>query len=287
VRSHTLWRCWAIAILLMVATPPAVGEHQDKVSDAPDRKGEIRILKTGGGVRFGLWNHRPGPPAPTLFIFASTIDETLGDPYYRQCGDVLAKRGYLCVSMDLPCHGQEKRADEPEGLAGWRDRIARGQHVIGEFLPKIGQVLDYLIAEKYTDAKRVAACGTSRGGFVALHFAAADPRVRCVAAFAPVTDLAVLREFRGLEDCTAVRSLALVNSAERLAGRAIWLVIGDRDRRVGTDHVIGFARSVSAASERINVPGGVELHVLPEPRGHTTPTGASDQAAAWIAARLR
>ena len=121
----------------------------------------------------------------------------------------------------------------------------------------------------------MAACGTSRGGFAALHFAAADPRVKCVAAFAPVTDLGALTEFRGAEQNPLVARLALEHRADDLAGRAIWLIIGDRDDRVGTDNVIRFARSVTAASLKNGETAHVTLHVVPEPKGHTTPAGAA------------
>ena len=59
--------------------------------------------------------------------------------------------------------------------------------------------------------------------------------VKCVAAFAPVTDLLALREFRGMEKHAATRSLAIINYADKLAGRPIWLCIGNQDDRVDTD----------------------------------------------------
>ena len=234
-------------------------------------------------MRFGLWGNDVVAPAATLFIFASTIEQTLGDPYYRQCGTALAEKGYLCVSLDLPCHGLEKRPEEPEGLAGWRYRIDHGEgKFISELNSKIFAVLDYLITNGYTDPERVAVCGTSRGGFAALHFAASDARVKCAVAFAPVTDLAVLSEFAGAGQNPAVQALALTEQAENLAGRPIWMVIGDRDKRVGTDAAITYANSVWQTSQKKNMKAGLELHVMPEPRGHTTPAGASELAAAWI-----
>ncbi|MFH1918597.1 MAG: alpha/beta fold hydrolase [Planctomycetota bacterium] len=246
----------------------------------------VGVFKTESGVTFGIWGDPSNSPAPTLFVLASTIQETLGQAYFRQSGNVLAEQGYLLVSLDLPCHGQETRADEPQGLEGWRARSERNEDFVAETSARLTQVLDHLIAAGYTDGKKVAACGTSRGGFLALHFAASDPRVRCVAAFAPVTDLGVLREFQGVAQLPLVRSAALSNQAEKLAGRAIWLVIGDQDERVGTDHTIALARRVTAASIKERLPSRIELHVMPEPRGHTTPSGAAEQAAAWINRQL-
>jgi dienelactone hydrolase len=240
------------------------------------------VLRTESGVRFGVWGEKPIAPAPTLFVLAGTIDGALGHAYYRQSGNELAEQGYLCVSVDLPCHGSQKKPDEPQGLSGWRARCERNENFVAESNARLRQVLDHLIREGYTNADKVAACGTSRGGFLALHFAASDSRVKCAAAFAPVTDLGALREFEGAVKHPLVESLALAKQAEQLAGRAVWLVIGDQDERVGTDHTIALARLITAASLEKKVAGRVELHVIAEPRGHTTPSGAAELAAAWI-----
>ena len=56
----------------------------------------------------------------------------------------------------------------------------------------------------------------------------------------------------------------------------------DQDERVGTDLAITFARKLTAASREKKLDSRAELHVLPEPRGHTTPRGSPQQAASWI-----
>lgn len=244
------------------------------------------VLTTPGGVRFGIWPKAPDKPAPTLFILGSTIDGTLGSAYFRQAGNALAERGYLCVSIDLPCHGQEQKSGEPEGIAGWRARAEKGEDFIKGMTDRLTAVLDDLVKRGWTDPQRVAACGTSRGGFSAVHFAAAEPRVRCVAAYAPVTELTVVREFLGAEDNAVLKKLSLERQADRLAGRAVWLIIGDRDDRVSTDHSVQFARAVTKESLKRKVPALVDLHVVVEPQGHTTPKGAAELSAAWIDERL-
>ena len=242
----------------------------------------VQVLETASGVRFGIWGNRPDSPAPTLFILANTIEGTLGDAYFRQAGEALAGQGYLCVSIDLPCHGQQQRAGEPPELAGWRYRCEHGEDFVSEADERLRQVLDHLIAAGCTDPARVAACGTSRGGFLALHFAAADARVKCVAAYAPVSDLAALSEFNGTGSNALVSALALSRQADKLAGRAVWIVIGDQDKRVGTDRAISLAHRIEAAALAQGLASRVELHVMPEPRGHTTPAGAREQSAGWI-----
>ncbi len=246
----------------------------------------IRLMETTTGVKFGVWGTESSEPASTLFILANSIDGTLGDPYFRQSGNQLAEQGYLCVTIDIPGHGLQHRSDEPEGLAGWRTRTDNGEDLVAETNRRLSEVLDYLISIGRTDPERVAACGTSRGGFLALHFAAAEPRVKCVAAFAPVTDLLALREFKGAEDNALVNSLSAINQAAKLANRPVWIIIGDRDERVGTDHAIALARAITASALAQGLDPAVELHVLPEPKGHTTPHGAPAAAATWIAAQL-
>ncbi len=76
--------------------------------------------------------------------------------------------------------------------------------------------------------------------------------------------------------------LSLESQAESLAGRPVWIVIGDQDERVGTDRAIAFAQKLTAASRQKNLASRIELSVLPEPRGHTTPRGSSRRAADWI-----
>jgi hypothetical protein len=44
-----------------------------------------------------------------------------------------------------------------------------------------------------------------------------------------------------------VKNLSLKNQAEKLAGRPVWIIIGDVDERVGTHHAIEVAiQSLSA-----------------------------------------
>jgi dienelactone hydrolase len=278
-----------LVVLLAVIVIPAGRSAWGAVGAAPLElpPGETVLIEAPELPRFGLWATRASLPAPTLIVFSATIEESLKDPYYRQCGNILAEQGYLLVSLDLPGHGNQHRTDEPGGLAAWRFRSDTGEDFVTPFTSHVTRTIDYLIETGHTDPQRIAACGTSRGGFIALQCTAADPRIKATAAFAPVTDLMALREFEGAENTAFVARLSLLTHAKKLAGRSLWLVIGDRDERVSTEACIAFARQVTKASLGQGDTADVTLIVQPEPKGHTTPQGAPEAAAAWIADRLK
>jgi predicted esterase len=248
---------------------------------------KVKTLQTPSGVSFALLGDKGVAPAPTLFIFAGSADDSLNNPDFAKIGHLLAKHGLLCVSIDVPCHGRDVRNGEQAGsLTGWRSRLEKEGDLVPAFTKKVSAVLDYLIKEGYTDPQKVAACGTSRGGFIALHTAVAEPRIRYVVAFAPVIDLLAVREFAGMDKHEVTRALALTNHADKLAGRAIWLCIGNHDERVGTDLSIAFTRKVVAASVAQKKPANVELHVMATD-GHRIHSTAHEEAAAWLLAQQR
>lgn len=244
-------------------------------SNPPSKK--IEKAKTANGVEYGLWGRRAGVKQPTLIVLGSAIDPVLGSAYFRQCGNQLSEAsGWLCVSIDLPCHGARTRPGESGGLSGWRQRVEKGEDFVAPFNARLSSVLDHLIEKGIADPDRLAVCGTSRGGYLAIQFAVHDQRVQAAAGFAPVTDLRALSEFRGLDDNPLAKKLSLENQAAALAGRRVWIGIGDQDQRVSTDRAIACARAMTAAKVRTT------FHLLPEPRGHTTPRGSAELAADWI-----
>lgn len=261
-----------------------ISNGSDLIAQTTDNS--VKHSRTPDGVEYGVWNRTTDEPAPVLFVLASTIDATLGKTYYRQCGNELAEHGWVSVSIDLPCHGKQVREGEPSGLGGWSYRLAKGEDIVSEFNSRLSKVLDHLIKTGVADSELIAVCGTSRGGFLALHFAAHDDRVKCAAAFAPMTDPRVVNEFVANAEKPLVAHANLENQSDKLAGRAVWIVIGDQDKRVGTDRAEALAAKLKAASREKKLDSLVKLHVMPEPRGHTTPRGSSKRAAEWILDQL-
>lgn len=271
-----------LSVVLLLGAA-GLGSTQDTIP-------KLEVLKTPSGTRLGVLGPKPAAPAPTLLVFATDLENTLPVPAYAQIGHLLMKEGWLIAGVDLPCHGPEQRPGEPGGLEGWRFRADRRENVVADLTKRAREALDHLIKEGFTDPDRVAAAGTSRGGFMALHFTASDPRVKAVVAFAPVTYLPALTEFKGTEAREDVLGLTLLNVAPKLTGRSIWMTIGNNDARVGTDHCIALARKLGTVPEHPKpnaqhpVPD-VELRLMPTV-GHRTYPQAHPDAAAWLSARL-
>ncbi len=220
-------------------------------------------------------------PAPTLLLLALTGEETLRTDPYRQVGQLLHAQGWNVVSLDLPCHGADRRANEPPELEGWAARTRKGEHIVPPFRARVNDVLAYLIQQQIADPARIAAAGTSRGGYLAFHAAAGIPEIKAVAAFGPLADPLVLTEFAGLAGNVLTPQLALDTLATQLADRAAWITIGNHDERVGTDSVIAFSRALVQAAVQRGLPPRVTLHVLPTP-GHSSDLTWHVEAAAWL-----
>lgn len=270
-----------VACSLWLLSPP--GGAAESRPTAPRTKPSPVQERTPDGTAYAILSPLAKGPAPTLLLFAMAGEPTLAGQPYGRLGVLLHGQGWNVVSLDLPCHGSQLRKGEPAELAGWAARTKGGENIAADLCARVAKVLDHLVKSQVTDPDRIAAAGTSRGGFMAFHVAAADPRIRAAAGFAPVTDLLVLTEFAGLKGDALARQLGLTNVAEKLAGRAAWITIGDQDQRVGTDSARTFAAALKNAAARQRLPARVDLQVLPVP-GHTSLPEWHDQAAAWLLA---
>lgn len=224
-------------------------------------------------------------PAPTLLVFALGLRDMKTRPVYSQLAREMAAAGWLCVTIDPPCHGRDHRRGEPEGLLGWRHRLEQHEFFMADWARRAKATISELAATGRCDPNRVVASGTSRGAFCAFHLARSDERIKAVIGFAPVTDLAALDEFIDIQVSPAVQALALSNYADALADRKHWVTIGNRDERVDTARTLQFCDAVVEAVARRGLPEGaaapVELSITATP-GHSVAPEEYRRAAAWL-----
>lgn len=240
----------------------------------------VQTGTTKDGVRFGWIGARPAAPAPTVFFLGGAIEDSLVGPEYSEAIRTLGPE-IFCVTLDIPGFGDDRRAGEPGSIPTWRYRLDRGEDFTAGCVRRASAVLDHLIAERFTDPAHVAAFGTSRGGFISFHFAAADRRVSHLAGFAPVTDLLALAEFAKMTNEQPARVLGAVRIVDRLVDRNLWLIIGSTDFRVSTQRTMEFTERMIEAALAQGRPPTIELHVQPSD-GHRVPPASYESAARWL-----
>ncbi len=219
--------------------------------------------------------------SPTLLLLAMAGADTLATEPYCRVGRLLYERGWNVASLDLPCHGADARSGEPRELEGWAARCASGEDFVAPFRERVNELVAYLVSAGMADPKRIAAAGTSRGGFMAFHAAAGNRAIRAAAAFAPVTDLIALREFTGQERNPVVKPLALVNATRLLSHCAGWIIIGDSDTRVDTRSAVTFAQALVDEHGASAIKSADMVRVVPIP-GHNSIPEWHDEAAQWL-----
>ena len=175
-----------------------------------------------------------------LLSFSTTRYMSLQTAPYDITAKAFTEAGHYVVSFDLPNHGDG--IDEyGEGLVGlWRAHAA-GADPFGRFLGQGRAVIDACLERGWGDPDRIFVCGVSRGGYCALRLMAADRRIQGVAALAPLVDWRSLAEFAAIADRPALARLSLEHWAHQLAGRALYLAVGNHDHRVDTAHCLRFA----------------------------------------------
>ena len=245
---------------------------------------KIDVQRLPTGLRFGLIGERQSQPAPTLFVLQGDLDVARREPIYTEVARLLARHGFISVMIDAPAHGEDRREGEGSELAAWCTRVDQGENFLGDFTTRARAVLDYLVKERITDPTRVAACGTSRGGFLAFHLGAAEPRIRFIGGIAPLTDLTALKEFATITHRPQAEALSLTTLAPRLAGRPAWVCIGNNDARIDTDQVIAFTRALvkaTAQGQKADASVPVEV-VINTSAGHRSTLHDHELLAAWL-----
>lgn len=185
----------------------------------------------------------------------------------QSVGRALQQRGVASLALDLPFHG-ERDGDRTEIpyrnplalAAAWRTAVREARAAI-----------EWLGAQSEVDAERLGAIGYSLGGFLALMTTAEEPRVRVV-ALAAAGDLPDATPYAAL----VRRAVDPLRAARALRGRPLLLVNGRRD-----------TTTRPAQAERLFAYAEEPKQLRWYEGGHWPPPSAIDEAAAWMAARLR
>jgi pimeloyl-ACP methyl ester carboxylesterase len=203
--------------------------------------------------------------SPTAVFFGP--HEYLTATFYVPLVERLAKDGFQIATIDIPCQGDldcwRRKADtDPNWLASWLDNLPTQVDRLG--------------------AGPIVAIGTSRSGFIALLAAAHDRRLHNVIAVSPVVELTRLEEFKGFANSQR-SSTDLYALAPALAERSVFIEIGSRDERVGTEPAVKLAREIATVGRPVP---DVTLIVAPAD-GHASPDDTFDNAERWVTARVR
>lgn len=226
-----------------------------------------------GSYQLNYYIRRPagGPAIGPAWLLISTGGDwqtSLFSEPYRLTADAFVANGHFALSFDTPCHGQRT---EPYGeqIEGFRHALSHGDDPFERFVGDAAVVIDDCIRQGIVSPGNIAVCGASRGGYMAFRLLAADPRISRAAGFAPVTDWRCLREFEEIRDTEPVRSLRLHQYIDRLAGKPVFLAIGNRDTRVST---LSCCKLYTELTERNTAQGFaeamVEFYVTDDP-AHT------------------
>jgi pimeloyl-ACP methyl ester carboxylesterase len=223
VGASALTACAAMIASRIVEPPPSRIERSAS-KHALDQAGLVReFLRRDGAPRlsyvvvepgdyglryefrssFGLWTWRldyrapprpPQPPRGTVILLHGWSVEALTNLHWALA---LAERGYRSVLLDLRNHGRSGR-----GASGWGMREAQD----------VAALVAHLDAQRRV-TEPLTVLGVSLGAVSAMHYAAAEPRVRALVALEPFANAA-----------DAVKS-----SARGLANESVWWFVDEAD----------------------------------------------------------
>jgi len=269
-RVHANWnlnrqlKLWALAPLICFFASPA--------RSAVVVEEDFIIKNNGEYIAVKMLSPSPQQLAPRpllLLNFSTDRNTSLKDPLYGDPARRFLEAGHRVLSFDVPAHGE--RIDKyGKGIDGFCAAFMDGHDPFKRFVSDGIAVIDACIQRGWTQPGRVVVCGNSRSGYCALRLAAADKRIAAVAALAPVTDWRKLREFSGIAKRPEVADLCLDNYAAELAGRPIYLALGNADRRVGTEAFASFVHALATAEARMSLNvSHLRLLIVNDSPGHT------------------
>lgn len=237
----------------------------------------LPIYYTGPDVATG--------PLPALFYFSIAGDESLSLNPYNTPVTYFKNVPCRVFSWTLPGHGEG--FDKHQAMHFWAESFAKERNILEEFFDVVSAGIEWLIVQGIIDPAHMAAAGLSRGGFVATHIAARFHNLHTLLAFAPVTDLSVLKAFQNVNS-SRLEPLSLCKlSISHL--RHLRFYIGNRDTLVGTKTCF---KTIETYAEEVHVKHArhclVELYITQSAgqHGHGTSPGAFEEGTLWLKQHL-
>jgi len=237
-------------------------------------------------IRDGLTLYHVGPPLengplPSIFYFALSASDSLTKDPFNQPIQFLSDRPIRFFSLDLPAHeGDQSPFD---ALNSWAQDISNGIDVLTPFFEKVLEAIQYGIDQTLIHPEKLGIAGLSRGGFLASHLAAREPRIKAILQFAPLTNLKKSKDLHSVAHHPLVEALNLFPLACNLSNRNIRFYIGNKDTRVDTRSCFEFAMHL-VDNSTLRSPQ-IELIITPSigQAGHGTSPDTFKQGAEWLA----
>ena len=205
---------------------------------------------------------RSAPVVLLLHGFSSSKERMV-----QSVGRALQRRGIASLALDLPFHGER---DGGRDAIPYRNPLA----LVTAWTTAVREAraaLEWLAAQPEADAERIGALGYSLGGFLALMTASEEPAVRVV-TIAAAGDLPDTTPYAAL----VRRAVDPLRAVRKLRGRPLLLVNGRRD-----------TTTRPAQAERLFAYAEEPKELRWYEGGHWPPASAIDDAAQWMAERLR
>jgi esterase FrsA len=238
----------------------------------------------------GLELYHTGPSLdlgamPALFYFALSGPDSLGTDPYNQPVKFLEGKPIRVFSLTLPAH--EQGLPPQDALKTWAEEMAQGKDPLDQFLDQTALALDFVLRQKLVHEDQIAVAGLSRGGLLASFFAARDPRIRTVLAFAPLTRLRAAKEFHNI---ASAEMYDIIHQKGALAKKHLRFYIGNRDVRVSTRACFECIEAIAEEAHQHQVRSPqCELIISPSigHQGHGTSPEIFRQGALWILEQLK
>jgi uncharacterized protein len=211
------------------------------------------------GRPYWLWLPEGEGPWPGMLILhgAGSRKENHGD-FGRAC----AAAGWAALAYDQRGHGESEDEMSPEAL----DDVAAMAALLG--------------ARDGVDPTRICARGSSIGGFMAIHAAAASDAIAGVIAICPASEEHLMRGLRSGElemraGPTARAALTdwlsscdIGEAVERLAGRPVLLIHAEADEQIPVEHSRHLYQQAGEPRKLIALPGGHHRSAQHDPELH-------------------